>query len=200
MLEVERGVDHVDKITVKSDVDQTVYMSAYVYDTQHTRNGGCADYMGDSSAWMISSDIDNEWYYFLHGDAHYKAVEMKAGQQIDLDIYIKFTKENLLPSDYSFVAWASESPVTIDVQHDHDHGESVVFPTYQLSDSVNLYDFNGNLIDGEGEFTRDREILSRAEWQLHNSDWRKTERNNLEAKCTGESPVITSRSRGNRLM
>ena len=68
------------------------------------------------------------------------------------------------------------------MQHDHDHGESVVFPTYQLSDSVNLYDFNGNLIDGEGEFTRDREILSRAEWQLHNSDWRKTERNSSNDK------------------
>ena len=33
----------------------------------------------------------------------------------------------------------------------HDHGESATFPTFKLSDSVNLYDFDGNLIDGEGE-------------------------------------------------
>jgi len=63
---------------------------------------------------------------------------------------VKFGYYNILPSDYSFVVWASKTPVTIDVKT-HDHGESATFPTYKLSDSVKLYDFKGNLIDREGE-------------------------------------------------
>ena len=35
-------------IKITSDVDQTVYISAYTYDAQHIRNGGCGESSYDS--------------------------------------------------------------------------------------------------------------------------------------------------------
>jgi len=52
---------------------------------------------------------------------------------------------NLLPSDYSFVVWATETPVSIEVKT-HDF-KSEHFPNFSMSDSVKLYDMKGNLID-----------------------------------------------------
>ena len=34
---------HTENITISSDVDQMVYISAYTYDSQHIRNGLCYD-------------------------------------------------------------------------------------------------------------------------------------------------------------
>ena len=79
MLEVERGVEHTDKLTVKSDVEQTIYMSAYLYDSQHTRNGDCHDYDGDSYAKIKVPAVDGYSYHFSGGDKHYKEVSIGAG-------------------------------------------------------------------------------------------------------------------------
>lgn len=59
-----------------------------------------------------------------------------------------FEAKNLLPTDYSFVAWAEKEPVIIDLTT-HDK-KSASFPNFQMSDSVSVYDFNGNLINNDG--------------------------------------------------
>jgi hypothetical protein len=37
---------HEETVTIRSEEAQTVYISAYTYDTQHIRNGGCDEQIG----------------------------------------------------------------------------------------------------------------------------------------------------------
>ena len=77
--------------------------------------------------WVLQEKI-NMWYDFRLGAHHFDAVELTAGETLDVTIEVKFMAKNLLPADYSFVVWAEKSPVTIDVTS-HGH-ESQHFPTY----------------------------------------------------------------------
>ena len=87
---------------------------------------------------------------FLFDPYHYDAVKMSAGEEFNIKIETKFHEDEYLPSDYSLVVWATEEAVDIDaldLVHEHH------FPTYNLSNTVQLYDLQGNLIDLNSEDT-----------------------------------------------
>lgn len=126
-LNLDYDVLYEDKVVLKSNVAQTVYVSAYTYDMQHIGNGNCGDNRDGSSAY-IKSNIDNTWRDFDYMSQHYDAVEMYAGQEMEFDFYVEFKAKNLLPTDYSFVAWAEKEPVNIDVTT-HDK-KSASFPNF----------------------------------------------------------------------
>ena len=73
---------------------------------------------------------------------------MDAGEEITITIDTKFGTDNLLPSDYSFVVWAEEQPVDIEVTS-HDT-PSQHFPNFQMSETVQFKDLQGNIITGSG--------------------------------------------------
>ena len=118
-------------------------MSTYLYDDQHVSNGDCGDYRDGSSMWVIHNK-DDTWRGFKWGPKHYEAIEMIAGEQLDVTVEVTFGTNDLLPSDYSLVVWATEEPVSITVSNHS--GNSEHFPTYKMSENVSVYDFNGNLI------------------------------------------------------
>lgn len=126
LFDLEKDTTEQDTLTVTSDVTQTVYMSAYLYDSQHQGNGSCGDGIDDSSAYILS-DHDNTWHYFKYGPYHYEAYTLYAGQTVDMTIETKFGSRTLLPSDYSFVVWSDVKPVNIAVTS-AGHGASESFP------------------------------------------------------------------------
>lgn len=48
LFDLEKDKLEEDKLTITSNIAQTVYMSAYLYDSQHQGNGSCGDGLGDS--------------------------------------------------------------------------------------------------------------------------------------------------------
>merc|ERR1719232_1237039 len=73
---------------------------------------------------------------------------MAAGESMDVTIETMFGADNLLPSDFSFVVWSTGEPVDIEITGGH--GASEKFPQFQMSDTVKLYDLNGDLIENPG--------------------------------------------------
>ena len=63
---------------------------------------------------------------------------MNAGDSLDVELEMKWDVADLQPADYSFVVWADEDPVNI-VVNSHG-GATASFPTFRMSDSVNVYD------------------------------------------------------------
>ena len=43
LFDLEKGKTETDNLTITSNVAQTVYMSAYLYDYQHNGNGACSE-------------------------------------------------------------------------------------------------------------------------------------------------------------
>lgn len=132
LFEVE-GV-HEERITFKSDVDQTVYISAYTYDSQHIRNGQCDDH-SEGSYFYFRHDKSDDWLYPMYGYSHHMPYEMKAGETLGATLQAFWAATDLTAHDLSVVVQAEKSPVTIQMEHDH---ESSSFPNFTLSDSVKI--------------------------------------------------------------
>lgn len=126
LFDLEKDKTEQDQLTVTSNVSQTVYMSAYLYDSQHQGNGSCGDALGDSSAYILS-DHEDQWHVFKYAPHHYEAYTLNAGQKLDITIETMFSSKTLLPSDYSFVVWSTVEPVNIAVTS-AGHGASESFP------------------------------------------------------------------------
>lgn len=58
----------------------------------------------------------------------------------------RFSSDEYMPADWSFVVWAQNEAVDIKAQSE----ESDHFPTYKLSDTVKVYDLKGNQIENPG--------------------------------------------------
>ena len=102
---LEKGVLHEETITVTSPVAQKVYVSAYIYNDQHTYNGGCNEWtMRQNSSMNLI--INDKKHSFHHRAYHAKGINMEAGEVLELKTEVKFGEEDLLPSDYSVVVWA----------------------------------------------------------------------------------------------
>ena len=69
---------------------------------------------------------------------------MNAGDSLDVSLQMTWDVADLQPADYSFVVWADEDPVNIEVTRHIEvtshGGASESFPTFRMSDSVNVYD------------------------------------------------------------
>jgi len=63
---------HTDKLTVKSNVAQTVYLSSYLYDMIHAGNGDCIAHWYTtgtrSDAWIKCDECptDTDWNSFMY--------------------------------------------------------------------------------------------------------------------------------------
>ena len=83
---------------------------------------------------------------------HFDAMQMHAGEKLDVTIDVMFGTDDLLPSDYSFVIWSTVEPVNIALtSSNHGSSGSDKFPNYTLSESVQMWDLQGNLITNPGE-------------------------------------------------
>lgn len=122
-------------------------MSAYMYDQQHIGNGNCDSFSSDSEAWVRSSKHSNAWQYFNWSPYHYDGFTMLAGETMEIKIDMMFSSQDLRPSDYSFVVWSDAEPVNISVTHGH---KSEKFPTFRASDSVCIYNLQGDQITCNG--------------------------------------------------
>ena len=63
---------------------------------------------------------------------------MNAGDSLNVELQMTWDIDDLQPADYSFVVWADEDPVDIEVTSHGGASES--FPTFRMSDSVDVYD------------------------------------------------------------
>lgn len=146
----ELDTTHQDELILKSKVAQDVLISAYLYDMQFSGNGDCQSHWyktGTYNSAVIKCDkcTETDEKLFLFGSYHYETVHLAAGEEISLNIKTYFDSSEYLPSDYSVVVWASEEAVDIDVITQN--VESEHFPNYKMSDSVQLYDLQGKVID-----------------------------------------------------
>ena len=101
-FEVETPEQLNRRFTFESDDDQTVYISAYTYDDQHVRNGGCTNY-SQNSFMYFTHDKTYEWLYPMYGYSHFEPLEMKAGQKLDADLQVYWSDSDLMPHDFSIV-------------------------------------------------------------------------------------------------
>ena len=144
-MDLEKGIEHIEKITITSKVAQKVYISAYVYNDQHVRNGGCSEekYRKKSEMWMYNSRLGPNWNSFKHGAFHAQAIDMAAGESMMIEMSVKFAKEDLLASDYSFVAWSDTQELQITSQGDD---SPTTFPNFQLDETIQQYNWNDEAI------------------------------------------------------
>lgn len=69
---METPETHYEDITIQSDTDQMVYISAYTYDSQHIRNGACYDEAAikQQELWLIHDKAERwhslKWYNYAH--------------------------------------------------------------------------------------------------------------------------------------
>lgn len=137
-----------EKMSFVSEVDQTVYISAYTYDPQHIRNGDCGGTSGGSYMYFIDYKT-NEWLYPMWGNNHVRPLEMAAGEEISAKLEVYWAPGDLAAHDYSIVVQAEKSPVTIR-RAATETPESAHFPVYKLSANVVTWDSNTDGTD-EGD-------------------------------------------------
>ena len=131
-FEVDTPDTLYEHLTIESDVDQTVYISAYTYDDQHVRNSGCQAFRG-GSALYFTHDRASDWLYPMDGWSHHEPLDMSAGEKLRAQLQAYWSDGDLMPHDFSVVVLAEKSPVRIVLD---DQRESESFPTYRLSENV----------------------------------------------------------------
>ena len=57
-------MDRNDQYKITSEVDQSIYISAYPYNRQHRGNGDCAAKHYDNDLFVTSSEDSENWYFF----------------------------------------------------------------------------------------------------------------------------------------
>lgn len=93
--------------------------------------------------WIIREG-DNRWYSFKYQAFHDKGIDMKAGQTIVFNTEVNFAQEDLLPTDYSVVAWATEQEVQMTTTGDDTDS---TFPNFQLDETIQQYNWNHEPIE-----------------------------------------------------
>ena len=137
-FDVETPEEIEERMTFISPVDQTVYISAYTYDTQHIRNGAC-DQTQEGSYLYFIDDKTNEWIYPFWGYNHVQPINMKAGERIGGRLQAYWVEGDLMAHDYSVVVFGEKEPVTIEMANG---GDTINFPQYRLS--ANVVNLNGD--------------------------------------------------------
>lgn len=94
-IDTSNGRAHKEKITVRSNEDQRVYISGYTYDSQHIRNGACDNYTMESYMYFTHSQT-NQWYWPLYGENHTPALKMKKGSSVTVELHAYWAPEDLL--------------------------------------------------------------------------------------------------------
>ena len=61
-FDLSSEVEHRNTVTVTSNDDQTVYISAYLYNSQHHRNGGCSQYKNSSASITVEGYDEMKWF------------------------------------------------------------------------------------------------------------------------------------------
>ena len=136
-------------ISVTSKVAQKVYVSAYIYNDQHYSNGGCSQERRDndnSSMWLYNAEFGG-WNGFKYSAFHSEGIDMYAGQTLVMEMEVTFGEEDMLPSDYSVVAWAEKQEVQMTSTGDD---QDTTFPNFELDETIQQYNWNGEPI-GEGD-------------------------------------------------
>ena len=72
---------HHEIVTIESDQEQTVYISVYTYDSQHSDNSECENFRGESHM-FFTHDRTNEYYEPMWGDSNAKLLDMQAGEKL----------------------------------------------------------------------------------------------------------------------
>lgn len=139
----------IEKMSIVSNQDQTVYISAYTYNSQHIRNGECG-LSKEFSIMKFWNDKTKEWIYPMYDNNHVEPIEMKAGEVIAGILEYYWAPGSLVAHDFSIVVQAEKSPVTIR-WNASSHSESEHFPTYKLS--ANVETIEGSQDKGEGDDT-----------------------------------------------
>ena len=92
---------------------------------------------------MYNEKIGPEYNLFTEGAFHAQAIDMAANESMTIDIGVYFAPEDLLASDYSFVAWSDTQELQITSQGDD---SPTTFPNFQLDETIQQFNWNGSAI------------------------------------------------------
>ena len=102
---------NIHTLLIQSPVAQKVQFSTHSYHFKH--------YHGDCSWGMFSSEVfverpgDEFINYVGPGSIHQEIIEIEAGTEYEVIVYTHFREDDLLPHDWSVVAWTEKSLVNI---------------------------------------------------------------------------------------
>ena len=138
---------HDETLTISSDDDQTLWVSAYTYDGQHTWNGDCNKF-AQGTYIKFTTSVSDKAHYINYGDSHADPIQVRAGESFQVFLDADWAEGDLHQRDLSVVVWAEKSAVTLTTNHaDYPHEG---FPNYSLADSTKIFDLFGNEIDMSG--------------------------------------------------
>ena len=119
-FDVDTPESHTEEVKITSAVDQIVYISAYSYDTQFIRNGDCYDEKIQRYELELWFRINGRKRWLGWRNAYHEpAINMKAGESLEVVFEAYWPPQDHSPHDYSIVAWSEKQAVTFVSEHDH---------------------------------------------------------------------------------
>lgn len=99
---------------LKSDVDQTLFISAHGYSAHFLRKNCLKDrFDSDTFIYINIPEIEDE-FKEVENMYHYKAYQIKAGDTLDITVHTKFDRNEVLDKDWSVVVWGSKKKVMLE--------------------------------------------------------------------------------------
>lgn len=102
---------NVHNLSLISEIDQEVYLSAHTYHFKHY-HGACSEGYYDSEV-LVKRQEDQYFYVFNPGSIHSGVTYLEAGKPYSVTVLSRFGEADMVPHDWSVVAWAKDMPVQI---------------------------------------------------------------------------------------
>ena len=85
----------------------------------------------------------SSWNSFKYRAFHGETLNMAAGDSVEITVQVEWGSDDLVPHDFSVVAWSTAEPVTLTVGENH---SSQSFPNYKLESDVTLHGLFGGVV------------------------------------------------------